>query len=156
MTQTKSSILRLELFWWLFTIVVIIGTLFPILRIVDNYPFLWPNIIFILVFITLGRHIFLLKHTFIAWNQKLKIVLLFLCIPLAFYLIDQLNYFQVYLDEDRIENLVKHLNLSKRSQMLNYIRSEYIFFGVGSLVCAIIFPFRMLISVWRVRNRGTV
>jgi len=31
-----------------------------------------------------------------------------------------------------------------------------IFFGVGGIITGIILPFRMIISLWRMRNKGTV
>ncbi|MCR9286066.1 hypothetical protein OAF63_03075 [Saprospiraceae bacterium] len=156
MNQNKQLSLRLELIWWVVTFIIIIGAIFPIYQVLDEYPFLVANIIFIVVFITLARYIFLLKHTFIAKKQRLKIVLLFLCIPLAFYLIDQINHFRAFLDEDQFEVYVKNLSLSQRSTITKYITAEYLFFSVGALISTIIFPFRMLKSVWRVRNRGTV
>lgn len=156
MTQSKNLATRLELIWWVVTAIVIVGALFPVYRTLDGYPFLLVNISFIVIFITLTRYIFLLKHTFLAKRQRLKVVLLFLCIPLAFYLIDQINHFRAFLDEDRFEPFVKDLPILTRSQILQYITAEYLFFSVGALISTIVFPFRMLISVWRTRNRGTV
>jgi hypothetical protein len=40
--------------------------------------------------------------------------------------------------------------------MTQYIRSEFLFFGVGSVIVSILLPFRMIISVWRTKNKGTV
>ena len=156
MTQSKNLATRLELIWWAVTAIVIVGTLFPIYRVIDGYPFLLANISFIVIFITLTRYIFLLKHTFLAKRQRLKVVLLFLCIPLAFYLIDQINHFRAFLDEDKFEPFVENLPILTRSRILQYITAEYLFFSVGALISTIVFPFRMLISVWRTRNRGTV
>jgi hypothetical protein len=40
--------------------------------------------------------------------------------------------------------------------MMNYIRSEMLLFGVAGIISSVIFPFRMLMSVWRYRNQGRV
>jgi hypothetical protein len=156
MNQQKELARRLEIIWWIITLIVIIGVLFPIYQTLDSYPFLWANISFIIIFITLTRYIFLLQHTFLAKRQRYKVVFLFLCIPLAFYLIDQINHFRAFLDEDRFEVYIENLSLGQRSSIMKYITAEYLFFSVGGLIATIVFPFRMLISVWRTRNRGTV
>jgi len=86
----------------------------------------------------------------------MKLVLLFLCIPVLFYLISQINSFQTYMDEEGIESILPSLTLEEQASLGSYIRTEMVFFGVGAAVSALIFPFRMVISVWRTRNRGTV
>lgn len=156
MDTQKKLALRMELIWWVFTIIVLGGVLFPIVTKITHYPFLWTNVIFVVLFITMARYIFLLKHTFLAKKQWVKFTLLFLCIPLIFWLINSLNYFQTFLDEEGVESFMPLLSLEEQSSLGRYVRSEMIFFGVGSLVSAVIFPVRMLISFWRTRNRGTV
>lgn len=147
---------RLELLWWLLTVLVVAGLLYPILRDIKDYPFLVLNIVFIVIAITFTRYIFLLKHTFIAKRQWVKVVFVFLCIPIILYLINGINYFQTFLDEKGIESFMSGIDLEKQYALVTYIRNEMIFFGVGSLIAAIIMPFRLLISVWRLHNRGTV
>ncbi|RMG81163.1 MAG: hypothetical protein D6714_13420, partial [Bacteroidetes bacterium] len=89
MKEKKHLALRLELFGWVITAVLVLGALFPIYRMLEtNYPFWWTNALCIVVFVTFIRYIFLLKHTFLAQGEPLKIVLFFLCIPLAFYLVN--------------------------------------------------------------------
>jgi len=156
MTQKNKLALRLELIWWVFTAVVLGGVLFPIFQKINHYPFLFQNVVFIVLFITLARWIFLLKHTFFARKEMMKLVLLFLCIPVLFYLISQINSFQTYMDEEGIESILPSLTLEEQASLGSYIRTEMVFFGVGAAVSALIFPFRMVISVWRTRNRGTV
>lgn len=41
-------------------------------------------------------------------------------------------------------------------RIINYTYNEVLLFGVGSVVAGIIFPLRLLLSVWRMKNRGTV
>ena len=146
----------LELLWWLFTLIVVVAVLFPVYSRIDRFPFWTANIVFIITFITLTRYIFLLPFTLIAKRQILKIALVFLCIPLIFYLIQQLNFFQTFLDEEGIEAVVGNLPFGQRGKMVDYVRSEMLLFGVGSIITAILFPFRMIASVWLYRNRGTV
>lgn len=154
----KKAKLRwgVELLWWIATAVVVAAVLLPILTSVTDYPFLTANIIFVVAFITFTRYIFLLKHTFLAYRQRLKIAAFFLFIPLIFLIIEQINNFQTYLDNYGFVPMLGHLPLSSFNNLSRYIYNEMLFFGVGAVLAGIILPFRLLISVWRLRNRGKV
>lgn len=146
--------LLLELVWWAFTLVIVVGVLLPVYTQVENYPFYFINILYIITFITLARYIFLLKYTFLAWSQPLKLIALFLCIPFVFYLGQELNYFQTFLDEEGLEAVIGSHSLPSGTGMIQYIRNEMLLFGVGSIISGVIFPFRLVVSIWLLRNRG--
>lgn len=148
--------IQLEFYFWVFTLVVAVGILLPILSTLPDYRFLLPNIVYIVVAITMTRYLFLLKHTFLAKRQVLKVAISLLCIPLLFYLVQALNGFQTFLDEEGPEAIVGPLAYSSRSGLMTYIRSEMLLFGVASIISAFVLPFRLILSVWRTRNRGTV
>lgn len=156
MNKQQNLHLKLELIWWLFTIILAGGVLYPIINKVEPYPFLLMNIVFIIVFITFTRYIFLLRHTFIAKKQLLKVILMICCLPLGLYIINCINFFQTYIDERGIDAIVGSLPLSQREPMMNYIRTLLLFFGVGAIIATVIFAIRLMISVWRFRNRGTI
>ncbi len=148
----------MELLWWLITAVVVIGVLFPIYQCVLYYPFVVSNIIFIVVFINFTRYVFLLKHTFWAHHQLTKIIVGVLCFPLIFYLISEINYFKTYMDEVGLYAIFKPAvdNLTTAPDVTRYIRNEMLFFGIGAVIIACIMPFRLIMSVWRTHNKGTV
>lgn len=149
--------LKIESLWWIFTALLITAVLLPIYTSIhSSYPFYFVNIVYIVTFVTLTRYTFLLHQTFLARRQALKIILFFLCLPLVFYLVQELNYFQTFLDEEGWDAVVGQLAYKKRNGMIDYMRNQMLLFGVGSIIIAAIFPFRLLISVWRTRNRGTV
>lgn len=153
MAASRTQLLiRFELLWWFLTALVAAGVLLPVFTFSTGFPFYADNLIFIVTFITLSRYIFLLPHTFLAGRQYLKITLFFLSIPFIFFLVQQLNGFQTYLDENGQEALVGELSYEKTNAIAGYIRSEMLLFGVGSIISAVLFPIRMLISVWRRRN----
>lgn len=156
MNKEQSLALRMELVWWIFTAVIAIAVLFPIIKDVDDYPFLFTNILFITVFITFARYIFLLKHTFLANRQTLKVIIFFLCLPLFAYLVNELTSVRTFLDEQGIDTLVNNLAYENHWGFANYVKTEMYFFGAASLVVTALFPLRLLLSVWRNRNRGTV
>jgi len=146
----------LELLWWVFTALIVLAVLFPIYNKIPDYPFWTSNVAFIVAFVTFTRYIFLLQYTFLAKRQVLKIVFVFLCIPAVFYLIQLLNGFQTFLDEEGIEAVTGNLPTSTQLSMVQYIRSEMLLFGVGSVISGVIFPFRLIASVWLYRNRGKI
>ena len=147
---------QLELYFWIFTIVATAAVLLPILTAAPGYPFTFVNIVYVVVAITMTRYIFLLRHTFLAKQQSLKVVVFFLCIPLVFYLVQELNYFQTFLDEEGPEAVIGQLAYTEQQKLLTYIRSELLLFGVMAIISSVLLPFRLIISVWRMRNRGTV
>ncbi|MCH2085417.1 MAG: hypothetical protein MK226_23745 [Saprospiraceae bacterium] len=154
MTDLNTSKLKLgfELLWWVLTLIILVVVLLPVYFSTIGYPFWNTNIIFIISFITLTRYIFLLKHTFLARQQLIKVILFFLCFPFAFYLIQEINSFQTFLDEEGATAIVG--NIPNAANMMIYVRSELLLFGVGSIIASLIFPFRIILSVWRNRNTG--
>ncbi len=156
MEENKGLHFKLELIWWIFTLILIIGILYPITSKLNDYPFLMISIIFIIVFITFTRYVFLLKHTFIAKKQLLKIVLAILCLPISIYLVDRINNFQTFIDEQGFKGVVGDLPFEQQESMMNYIRSLLVFFGVGAVIATVAFAIRLIVSVWKLRNRGSI
>ena len=148
--------LQLELVFWLFTIIIAIAVLIPVYNNIPDYPFWIQNIVFIITAITVTRYIFLLKHTFIAKRQLFKVALIFIFIPLIFYLVQEMNYFQTYVDEEGIDALVGHLPYESRDNIFTYMRSELLLFGTMAVISSVLFPLRLILSIWRTHNMGTV
>ncbi len=147
---------QLELIWWVFTGILILGILYPILSKVDSYPFLMTNIVCVIIFVTFTRYIFLLKYTFWAHSTYAKIGLIVACLPLLFYLISEMNAFQTYMGEEGLETFMPQLDYEGQESLGKYIRNEMILFSTGSIISAVILPLRLLLSIWRGLNRGTV
>lgn len=143
----------LELIWWVFTFLVCAIIMLPLLREIPEYPFLLSNIVSILVFITFTRYIFLLNLTFLKRFMVLKIILSFASIPLIFYLVSNVNLFQTFLDENGVLPFMGHLSPERIDVLEQYMRNEFILFGVGSVIVSVILPFRLLLSVWRQYNQ---
>jgi hypothetical protein len=153
-TDRMRMVMRLEIMWWILTALTAAAVLLPIWYWAPDFPFFAVNVMFIVAFITLSRYIFLLRHTWLAGKDRIKIVLLFLCIPLVFTLVQELNRFQTYLDENGPEALVGPLSFEMTQSMIGYVRGEMVLFAVGSIVAGVLFPLRMVVSVWRTRNLG--
>jgi hypothetical protein len=156
MEKKQQLQIALEVFWWLMTAILVVIILFPIWREAIDFPFYVTNVLFIILFVTFSRYLFLLKHTFLARRQVLKMILLVALIPLVFYLVQEVNFFQTFLDEQGGEALVGALSMERIGKLTAYVKSELLFFGVGAVIAAVALFFRLIISIWRYHNRGTI
>jgi hypothetical protein len=148
--------LKVELIWWVFTFILIVLVLIPIYLNAPLFPFFYQNTILVAAFVTFSRYIFLLPLTLIARQKWIKVFIIGVSAILFFVLTTALGDFRNFLDEEGLQSLVEPLNVEAQTRTMNYIKSEMLFFGVGSIIAGVILPFRMVISLWRVRNRGTV
>ncbi|PSR08468.1 MAG: hypothetical protein DA408_15110 [Bacteroidetes bacterium] len=145
----RYLLFRLEIIWWLITLVITSVILIPILYQLPDYQFFWPNLAFVLVFITVTRYIFLLRYSFLANWSYVKVALIFVCFLTIFLLVQEINFFQTFLDENGMEPIVATLPKDKQLNMMNYIRSEMLLFGVGSVIGCVVLPLRLVLSIWR-------
>lgn len=152
MNQLQSLKWKFEAVSWLIIILLIIAFLFPILSKVDNFPFLFYNILFIAVFFHFTKYIFLLKFVPFSHQQRTKLALIFLSIPLLMLLFNGVGEFQAYADEIGLQSIVNSLPNVDSNSLIRYIKTEMLFFGVSSIIAAVLFPIRLIISIWRVRN----
>jgi hypothetical protein len=151
----KNKVL-VEIIWWIFTAVVIFIILLPIKENVKDFPFYFQNILLIVAFITFSRHIFFLNLSFIARKKWIKVAIILIA-PLFFFIASTaLGDFRNFMDEKGLQSLVDHMHVTKQTSMIRYMKHEMIFFGVGSIITGILLPIRMIISLWRMRNKGTV
>jgi len=156
MKKIRAQKFKVELFWWMFTSVLVCIILLPIYTKVPFYPFYAENIFFIVAFITFTRYIFLLPLTLIAKFKWIKVFIIAVSVILFFVMSTGMSDFRNFVDEKGLQTLVTNLDVQAQSNLINYIKNEMIFFGVGSIIAGVILPFRMLISLWRMKNRGTV
>ena len=156
MKKHASNLLTYELVWWLATAIVCgmvylrVSTAFP------TYPFLFENMVFIVVFITLTRWIFLLPLSLISLSRNLMIVAIFAAIPLFLYILGVHRSFKTNWDDGTLIQYVAKGDYDELKGIANFFKSEMIFFSVGSLVALFVFPFRMVKGVWQKYNRGYV
>jgi hypothetical protein len=144
--------LTIELVWWCITALLVVALLYPIFTKVKDYPYYFINTLYIVTFITLGRYIFLLKYTFLSHVQYVKAAFIFACIPLIFYLIDGISGFTHTLDSYGYEPIVRGVPFEQEAAMGSYIKTEYLLFAIGAVITTFIFPFRMILSIWRQIN----
>lgn len=147
----------LEALSWLIIGIVIVVVLLPIYTSLDTvFPYYGYNALTIAVFLYFSKHIFLLRHSLFSHRGIIKFVLLLACIPLLLYIVDGHYEIQRFFDEDGLYNMLSRLDPDTQISLSRYIRYEVVFFAVSAFIVAIIFPIRLIISEWRIRNRGTV
>lgn len=78
------------------------------------------------------------------------------CIPLFLYTLRQFKAFNEYINDEGLQSFMYHLTNMGQESMEPYIRSEMTFFAVATLMTTVVFFFRLLISIWRYHNKGTV
>ena len=154
MDQRQRLTWWLELVWWVLTALAVVAVLYPIRRVMYDWPFQQWNIVFVVVLITFSRYIFLLKHTFLAQRQILKAAIIVALFPLTFWMVGGLNSFITYIGDRTWEPLTGHLPPGQREPIEDYIWGQMLFFGVGSIICAPILAVRLLVSIWTLHNRG--
>ena len=149
-----SRLLLIEFIWWLITAVVVTVVMYPIWRDFPAFRFNAVNIGYIVAFVTFTRVAFLLKYTFLAQAQYAKIGFVLLTFAIVLGFATQIQSFNVWIDNGDPEVLLAATTASKRESLLNYIRSEFLFFAIGAIISAFLLSGRLLVSVWRLRNRG--
>jgi energy-coupling factor transporter transmembrane protein EcfT len=74
--------------------------------------------------------------------------LFFIAIPVVFLLIDQVNFFQNYINDGGLINDLKSLPYKQQEGIQKYIRTEILLLGTAAIVSGILFGIRMLVSVF--------
>lgn len=149
MGNEPSKQWQLEFVWWIFAFILAVLVILPIyFNHIPFTPFYLPNIVYVVVAITLTRIIFFLPISWLRDRFYLQGVLAFLMIPLVFWMVWKMNTYTTYLDNRGPDVLVLHLSEQSANAMNAYMSSEYFFFGIWAVVAAVILPFRVIYNVW--------
>jgi hypothetical protein len=147
--KQKLSQISLEVTWWAFTLVLAALVLAPIYVNLPEFPFFFPNFIYVLAAITLTRYLFFLHISWLRDKLILQGAISIALIPLIFFMGQYFNYFITFFDENGPDILIKNLPDDIGRIMDTYMHAEYRFFGVWAIIAAVITPFRLLINVWK-------
>lgn len=142
---------------WIITAVIVVMVLLPVYtQLGDNYRFYFENIVFIILFVSFTRFIFLTKHHWFSHVTWFKVIAIFAVIPLLFYCVDNMWDFQRFLDEEGMGSIMSDVHGKNQSGLGKFVKTQMIFFGASALITTILLPFRMLHSIWRLKHRGKV
>ena len=122
------------------------------------FPFQNETIFSVLFFLTYVRYMFTLKYTWLSNFWWIKIIFTMIAFPFGVYLVRSAIMFQTFMDEqspDSVLPLMKTgLSETFKIGRIFYYRQVVTFFMVGSVIANFGMFFRMIISLWRVRNYG--
>jgi hypothetical protein len=85
-------------------------------------------------------------------KQRLKIGFIALTGLTILYFINYINDFSQYVDQNDVQKIMKNVAYEKRDHLMSYIKHEMLFFGIGSIIAAVVLSGRLAISVWRWHN----
>ena len=156
MSNIHQQKIKVEIIWWLATAVLVVIVLLPIWQKAPTFPFFAENIFFIVAFVTFARYTLLFRTTLIAHKKWIKVIMLFIAAILFFVMATGMSDFRNFVDVKGLQTLVTDLHVDEQTKIINYIKNEMVFFGVGAIIGGLLLPLRMIISLWRMRNRGTV
>lgn len=138
------------------TVVLVLLVMLPIhFNLGNMYPFYISNTALIVITVSFARYIFLVRHHWISLSKWIKLVLVFVPIPIFIFLMDTIYNFQTYLDDGVLSEQLLNLPFESQSKLFKYIKTEMIFFWASCFIANLIMPFRMIISIWREVNKGT-
>lgn len=121
-----------------------------------DYPFYISNIAFILIFLNFVRYIFLLKYTPFSHSKMVKLILLFICIPILLFAVESFYIFRQFVDETGFYEISPKISASKSQMMAKFTKYQYLIFASGTFITLILIPIRMIRSIWRVTNNKGV
>ncbi|MCP9236893.1 hypothetical protein [Lewinella sp. JB7] len=149
MPKSKRSVAAIfELAWWAFTLVLAGLVLLPIYDSLPEFPFFVPNLVYVVVAVTLTRYLFLLRVSWLRDRLILQAALALAVIPLIFYMVQAFNGFIIFFDERGPDVLIRSLDKSMGKTLDSYLHAEYRFFGIWAIVAAAITPFRLTYNAW--------
>ena len=151
---SMSRIIKLELFWILLAVGLAVLVVIPIALKTTYYPFYIDNILFVFVFITLLRLMLFTGSSMLALHSYVKLFFILISATAIFILIDRFYNFRAYIDNFGSVPFLGHLPDKEQMNMENYVNNEMVFFGIGAIALAIIFPFYLVRSIWMWRNKG--
>jgi glucan phosphoethanolaminetransferase (alkaline phosphatase superfamily) len=154
--EVNVKLLAIEVISLLMTAIVVAVVMYPIWTQFPEYKFNGTNIVYILAFVTFTRYTFLLRYTLIASAQNVKIGFILLTLIIILGLVTQIQDFNVWIDAGDPDRLMPNVPQSKRDALLKYIKSEFMFFAVGAIVASVFLSARLMMSVWRTRNKEGV
>lgn len=159
--KERNIKIQMAIISWIMIAVITYVVIQPLFGIFQNPKYIIDTAIFTVIFCAYVRYIFMLPTTFLSHLQKVKIVMIFLCIPLIFYTIQSVNDFESFYGDDGLSSFsnyfVEGIDFNKQQEAMTYLKDVLFFFGIGTVIASLVLAIRLLKSYWRVyNNTGTV
>lgn len=154
--QERKLLWQMEVMWWAFSFILVYAIMHPIIHSIDDYPFTILNITFILLFFHYARHVVLLNYNILKISFWWKVALALITPAILFYMAGRFGYFQTFMDEYSMSELMPDLSYQRQIDLNKYIKKQMIFFSTGTIIAGILFVLRMILSLWRQTNEKGV
>lgn len=147
----------LEILFLISTVLICLIILLPIFLLhIPFSEFLIYNILFICFGITWLRLIIRLDLHPLAHSKLFKIILI-CTIPFLFFpFLEGLHSFIEFNDREGIQVLLVHLGIPSQNRMMQYIRIEYLAFGMMAMLGNFFIIIKMIRSIWRQYKYGII
>lgn len=138
-----------ELLWWIITVITSILVLWPLSVYEVPFPFMWYNLLYIIVGLTWCRYLVFFDSHPLAFSRIFKVVLIFLVPIIYFPLLEGIHSFLEFNDREGLQSILTHLPLKKQTWLIRYIRTEYLFFSFMSFLGSLLLIIKMIKAFWR-------
>lgn len=150
--RERNYLWAIEIIWWLISLVLLAAVILPIVSEVEDYPFLVLNVVYVILFFHYARHVVFLKYSALRMFFWGKLILALVTIPLLFLVVGQFGYFQTFMDEHTMSEIMPNLSYQKQVSLNNFIKFQMVFFFTATVISGTLFVLRMMVSLWRQVN----
>lgn len=133
------------------------GLFFFFRKYATDFPFALENIVAVVLFTALVYILFLLRFTFLARKIPWKMIFMILCIPVFMFVQQGLQQY-LLLREDNVPGTFIRTGVEyvRAKGLAQFLHTEYVFFHAACMMLIPLVFFRLLVSIWRNKNRDTV
>lgn len=148
-------ILISEVVWWCLSFLLALALVYPYYPdLIVETPFLIPNIIMIVLMVQCLRHIFFFRQSLLGNSGWLIYFIPLTIVPLFIYVVRQFNHMAVFFDDTRwIHSFSYLLSVAEKSKLANYIKTQFTFVAVATIISGIGLSIRFMIASWRQANK---
>ncbi len=141
---------RLALLWLVIALLIAFTVVLPVLKPIWGMQILLVNILFVICTILFARTIIQFKQSLLADNFIVRLIAFIFLFPFIFLSIEQINNFQYLVDYDEINNwLAAEVDPNQLRGIRSYFQSEFMLFGVGTVITSVVLIFRMIGYTWK-------
>ena len=145
----KGLLIINELVWIIVFLIISAIIIFPVYQKIPEFPFLKINFFTIFLFLYLSRYILFLKKSILKDKRLLLKIMFFLFIPTVLFLGDSFFTILAFFKEYGFSFIPERFSYLEAKTLGNYLKTEITFFGIASIITAVIFPFRILFYLWK-------
>lgn len=148
-------ILILELVWGAISALLAFAVVYPYYpNLIVETPFFIPNVVMAVLLVQYLRHIFFFRQSLLGNSGWLIYFIPFTVIPLIVYMIRNFNEMAHFFDDTRwIHSFSYLLTITEKGQLAKYIKSQFTFMTVATIISSIGFSVRFMIASWRQVNK---